>query len=76
MVCDHLTTTHALEAAARENCCVACADVSPDSKDKRQVHWDALGEKLLVVMGNEQRGVSNKVKALADETQALPNPSI
>jgi tRNA (guanosine-2'-O-)-methyltransferase len=69
---NHLTTTHALESAVREDYYIVCTDVNPDSKDIRQVDWDASGKKLLVVMGNEQYGISDEVKAAADETFYLP----
>ena len=69
---NHLTTQHALEAAAREEYHIVCTDVNPDSKDIREVNWEASGKKLLVVMGNEQYGISDEVKAMADETFYLP----
>jgi tRNA G18 (ribose-2'-O)-methylase SpoU len=68
---NHLTTSHALEAV-RDEYHIVCTDVNPDSKDIREVDWDASGKKLLVVMGNEQYGISDEVKALADETFYLP----
>ena len=61
----HLTSSHALKAAVREECHIVCTDVHPDSKDIREVNWEASGKKLLVVMGNEQNGISNEVKATA-----------
>jgi hypothetical protein len=42
---NHQTTTHALEAAVRDDSYIVCTDVNPDSKDMPQ---------LLVVMGNDR----------------------
>jgi tRNA (guanosine-2'-O-)-methyltransferase len=69
---NHLSTQLALDDIKREDYHIVCADVNPDSKDIRDVDWDASGKKLCVVMGNEQRGISEEVKAMADESFYLP----
>jgi tRNA C32,U32 (ribose-2'-O)-methylase TrmJ len=51
---------------------ILCTDVNPESKDIRDVDWDASGKKICIIMGNEQYGVSDQVKALADESFYLP----
>eukprot|EP00980_Cylindrotheca_fusiformis_P022066 scaffold8962_cov123-Cylindrotheca_fusiformis.AAC.2 len=69
---NHLSTKLALESIKREDYHVICTDVNPSSKDVRDVDWDAAGKKICVVMGNEQRGISDAVKQEADESFYLP----
>jgi tRNA (guanosine-2'-O-)-methyltransferase len=69
---NHLTTEFALESIKREDYHIICTDVNPSSKDVRDVDWDASGKKICVVMGNEQRGISDAVKDMADESFYLP----
>lgn len=69
---NHLTTELAIESIRKENYHIVCTDVNPSSKDIRDVNWDASGKKLCVIMGNEQRGISPAVKAMADESFYLP----
>ena len=49
-----------------------CTDVNPESKDVRDVDWDASGKPICIVMGNEERGISQAVKDMADESFYLP----
>lgn len=69
---NHLSTEHALEELKKEDYHILCTDVNPSSKDIRDVDWDASGKKLCIVMGNEQYGISDKVKEMADESFYLP----
>lgn len=69
---NHLNTEFALESIKREDYHIICTDVNPSSKDVRDVDWDASGKKICVVMGNEQRGISDAVKDMADESFYLP----
>jgi len=68
---NHLTVQNALEAS-RDDYHIVCTDVNPTSKDIREVDWDASGKKICIVMGNEERGVSDEAKAMADEFIYLP----
>lgn len=69
---NHLNTEFALKSIKREDYHIICTDVNPSSKDVRDVDWDASGKKVCVVMGNEQRGISDSVKEMADESFYLP----
>jgi tRNA (guanosine-2'-O-)-methyltransferase len=69
---NHLSTESALEAMKREGYHIICTDVNPESKDIRDVDWDASGKKICIVMGNEERGISQAVKDMADESFYLP----
>jgi tRNA (guanosine-2'-O-)-methyltransferase len=69
---NHLSTENALETMKREDYHIVYTDVNPTSKDIRDVDWDASGKKLCVVMGNEQYGISDAVKEMADESFYLP----
>lgn len=69
---NHLGTKQALESMKREGYHIVCTDVNPNSKDIREMDWDASGKKLCVVMGNEQYGISDEVKEMADESFYLP----
>lgn len=69
---NHLSTETALERIKKDGYHIICTDVNPESKDVRDIDWDASGKKVCVVMGNEQRGISDAVKKLADESFYLP----
>jgi rRNA methylases len=49
---------------------IYASDLNPKSKDVRDVDWDA--GPICVVMGNEDRGISEEMRELADETFVLP----
>ncbi len=49
---------------------IYASDLNPNSKDVREVDWDA--GPICVVMGNEDRGISDEMRELADETFTLP----
>ena len=44
--------------------------MNPNSKDVREIDWDA--GPICVVMGNEDKGISDEMRNLADETFTLP----
>jgi tRNA (guanosine-2'-O-)-methyltransferase len=69
---NHLNTRSALESIKREGYHIVCTDVNPESKDVRQLDWDASGKPVCIVMGNEERGISQAVKDIADESFYLP----
>lgn len=49
---------------------IYASDLNPNSKDVREIDWD-VGP-ICVVMGNEERGISEEMRSLADETFTLP----
>jgi hypothetical protein len=51
---------------------IICTDVNPQSKDIRDVEWDSSGKRVCIVMGNEQYGISDAVREMADESFYLP----
>ena len=69
---NHMSTEYALDGIKREDYHIVCTDVNPSSKDIRDVDWDASGKKICIVMGNEQYGISDVVKEMADESFYLP----
>jgi tRNA (guanosine-2'-O-)-methyltransferase len=69
---NHMSTELAIESIRKEDYHIVCTDVNPSSKDIRDVDWDASGKKICVIMGNEQRGISQAVKDMADESFYLP----
>jgi tRNA (guanosine-2'-O-)-methyltransferase len=69
---NHLSTRHALQHLKDQGYHVVCTDVNPESKDIRDFDWDVSGKKVCVVMGNEQYGISDEVKSMADESFYLP----
>ena len=69
---NHLSTRSALQQLKNEGYQIFCTDVNPESKDVRDVDWDASGKKVCIVMGNEQSGISDDVKEMADESFYLP----
>lgn len=69
---NHLSTRHALQHLKEQGYHIVCTDVNPESKDIRDIDWDASGKKICIVMGNEQYGISEEVKEMADESFYLP----
>jgi tRNA C32,U32 (ribose-2'-O)-methylase TrmJ len=66
-----------------EGCLIYASDLNPASMDVRKLNWDVDFEQdknndestqrpICVVMGNEDRGISDKMRELADETFYLP----
>lgn len=69
---NHLSTRHALQQLKDEGYQIYCTDVNSESKDIRDVDWDGSGKKICIVMGNEQSGISDEVREIADESFYLP----
>lgn len=66
-----------------EGCLIYASDLNPASMDVRNLNWDVdieqvssnddyIQRPICVVMGNEDRGISAKMRELADETFYLP----
>ncbi|KAL9182486.1 hypothetical protein ACHAXT_013138 [Thalassiosira profunda] len=76
------------ELRDREGCLIYASDLNPDAKDVRDLTWDIdfdeevsaadgapnrTGQRpICIVMGNEERGISDEMRELADETFYLP----
>jgi tRNA (guanosine-2'-O-)-methyltransferase len=85
---NHRDTASAIEhLRATTNCRVYAADVSPSARDIRTIDWDSAkggrggsniddgddhDRPVLIVMGNEDQGISDDMRALADECFTLP----
>eukprot|EP00978_Attheya_sp_CCMP212_P019217 scaffold53577_cov53-Attheya_sp.AAC.2 len=50
---------------------IYASDLNPNSKDVRELDWVNAGP-ICVVMGNENNGISDEMRELADETFTLP----
>lgn len=83
---NHATTTAAIETlrAQQPHLRILASDLNPSSKDVRTIDWDERvngddsnssnnnSRPICIVMGNEERGISDEMRALVDETFTLP----
>jgi len=68
---NHPSTEEAIkEIRDKQGYKIYASDLNPNSQDIRNIDWDC--GKICVVMGNEDRGISDEMRALADETFTLP----
>lgn len=68
---NHPSTEEAIaEIREKQGYKIYASDLNPTSQDIRNIDWDC--GKICVVMGNEDRGISNEMRELADETFQLP----
>jgi len=67
---NYSNTKEAIENIRKQGYKIYASDLNPNSKDVREVDWDS--EPICVVMGNEEDGISEEMRALADETFTLP----
>ena len=68
----HSSTKEAIEQLKnKEGYKIYATDVNPESRDIRDVDFSE-NEKICIVMGNEERGISDEMRSLADETFYLP----
>lgn len=66
----HSNTKMAVEKLREEGYKIYASDLNPNSKDVRDLDWDT--GPVCVVMGNEDRGISEEMREMADETFTLP----
>mmetsp|Transcript_27843 Transcript_27843/g.43208 ORF Transcript_27843/g.43208 Transcript_27843/m.43208 type:complete len:367 (+) Transcript_27843:196-1296(+) len=66
---NHLSTEDAVKQLKGQGYRIFASDLNPSSKDVRELDWDGP---ICVVMGNEDRGISQEMRELADETFTLP----
>jgi len=69
---NHRTTTAAIEEIRDQGFKIYASDLNPNSKDVRDIDWDDDDRPICIVMGNEDRGISQEMRELADETFTLP----
>jgi tRNA (guanosine-2'-O-)-methyltransferase len=69
---NHHTTEEAIEEIRSQGFKIYASDLNPNSKDVRDIDWDADDRPICIVMGNEDRGISQEMRELADETFTLP----
>lgn len=71
---NHLSTTEAIRYLRQaENRWILASDLSPTSKDIRDIDWERISDRpVCIVMGNEERGISDEMRSLVDETFTLP----
>ena len=67
---NHACTADAVAVMRSQGFKIYASDLNPNSKDVREIDWDS--HPVCVVMGNEDRGISNEMRQLADETFTLP----
>lgn len=65
---NHLSSELALQKLKQDGYHILVTDVNPESRDIRDIDWDASGKKICIVMGNEEKGVSSVAKRMADES--------
>jgi tRNA (guanosine-2'-O-)-methyltransferase len=70
---NHPSTSDAVRCVKQQGFRVLASDVNPGARDIRGIDWAAEdGRPVCVVMGNEERGISDEMRELADETFYLP----
>jgi tRNA G18 (ribose-2'-O)-methylase SpoU len=69
---NHLSTSRAVEKLKQAGYKIYASDLNPNSIDIRQVDWDQDDQPICIVMGNENDGISQEMRGLADETFTLP----
>lgn len=69
---NHQTTEEAIKQVRSQGFKIYASDLNPNSKDVRDIDWDADDQPICIVMGNEDRGISQEMRELADETFTLP----
>lgn len=67
---NYQSTDEAVQNIRKQGYKIYASDLNPNSKDVRDVDWDSAP--ICVVMGNEDQGISDEMRELADETFTLP----
>lgn len=67
---NHMSTIEAVNEIRKQGYKIYASDLNPASKDVRDLDWDTAP--ICVVMGNEDRGISQQMRECADETFILP----
>jgi tRNA G18 (ribose-2'-O)-methylase SpoU len=69
---NHLNIESALKLIKNEGYHIYCSNVNPESKNIRVIDWDESGKPVCIVMGNEERGISQVVKEMTDDSFYIP----
>ena len=71
---NHASTTQAVGWLRDRGFQIWASDLSDRSKDIRKLDWSAITAKgpICIVMGNEERGISDEMREIADGTFFLP----
>jgi len=75
---NHLSTKAAIKKLKSEGYKLYASDLNPTSKDIRTMNWNEDNNKeddntkICIIMGNEQNGISDEMREMADETFTLP----
>lgn len=74
---NHPTTAQAVRNIQQEQprrpCRIYASDLHPDAVDIRSIDWQAHSDQpICIVMGNEDSGISEEMRQLADVTFTLP----
>lgn len=67
---NHMTTKDAVAKLKDKGYQIYASDLNPNAKDIRDIQW--TDEKVCIVMGNENSGISQEMRDLADDTFILP----
>lgn len=72
----HSSTASALKTLREQGYKIYASDLNPNSKDIRDLDWecndDGSSTPICIVMGNEDKGISEEMREGADETFTLP----
>ena len=71
---NHKSTLDAVTHLKSQGFKLLAADVNPNARDIRTINWvlEAQRSPLCLIMGNEEAGISDEMRFMADETFYLP----
>jgi len=69
---NHASTEEAVESLKSQGYRLYASDLNPNSKDIRDIDWSQEDKPICIIMGNENDGISEEMRSMADETFTLP----
>ena len=69
---NHASTKQAVEDIKSQGYRLYASDLNPNSRDIRDIDWNQETNPICIVMGNENDGISEEMRNMADETFTLP----
>lgn len=69
---NHASTQQAVETLKSQGYRLYASDLNPTSKDIRDIDWSQSNTPICIIMGNENDGISQEMRDMADETFTLP----